>query len=274
MLMARMVSEGVRLPDDLDPYPDQDFPGNLLVPFMGKWQVHHKAFDNFTAFVDAAKKAGVGVVPIPGAASAYRPLRDQVNLFLSRYTTTPTGNGKPKVYKGKTYWLKPGMAMAAVPGGSMHGWGLAIDFMRDNGRAINAAERKQLRAIGAPFAVADTVSSENWHFACQNADMVAGHPVTPAPLPADSPKNDDAKLLQEAAQMPKVGLGSQSMHVALVQNILREKIHQREVQSTGNFDAVTEQAVKNFQAWYKLTVTGVVDAGDWYYLMKIDKGLL
>lgn len=271
--MALMLSEGVRSPDELDPYAkSQKVPAEQLVTFMGKWQVHRKALDNFHGFVDAAKAAGVGIVPIPGAASAYRPIAQQEQLFLSRYTTSPVSNSK-KTWNGRVYYLKPGMAQAAVPGNSMHGLGLAIDFCREGGRAINAAERAKLVEIGRPFAVAATVKSENWHFACQNADMVAGHPVTSAPAPSAA-QNDDAKILVEAAQMPVLALGSASLHVAYAQNVLREKVGQREVVTTGNFDAVTEQAVRNMQAWYKLTVTGVVDSGDWFTLLKIDRGLL
>jgi hypothetical protein len=57
---------------------------------------------------------------------AYRSYDQQVQLFTQRYGTEPTDHGS-KVWDGTTYWLKPGMAMAAVPGNSNHGWGAAVD---------------------------------------------------------------------------------------------------------------------------------------------------
>lgn len=265
--MGKMLSEGVRCPDELDPYAEnQRVPADQLVPFMGKWKVHRKALDNFQGFVDAARAAGVGIVPIPGAASAYRPISDQEALFKSRYAPGPGPN--QKVWNGRPYHLKPGMAMAAVPGKSMHGLGLAIDFMRDNGRAINAAERAKLREIGKRFQIADTVKSENWHFACQNADGVAGHPITGAPAPVDP------GFAEKAKRMQVLRLGDQHLLVAFVENVLRDKAGQREIgESTGTFDARVQTALKNLQAFNRLPVTGEVDAPTWELLLKLDAGL-
>lgn len=261
--MARLVAEGVRLPDDIDGYFGRsDIPRELLVPFMGRWYVHHLAADNFQAFVDAAKAEGIGIVPIPGAASAYRPYSVQRQLFLSRYTPCSGGGPRAKVWEGRIYCLKPGMAEAATPAKSLHGAGLAIDFMRDNGRAINSAERARLRQIGAPFSVVDTVKSENWHFAVQNADGYFGHPVTAPAAPAKNPI---------AAAMPVLWEGMSSMHVALVENIVRDRAAQSEVgPSTGVFDARLAAAVRNVQAWFGLPVTGIVDYDTWVTLLKLD----
>ena len=265
--MARMVSEGVRLPDVLDQFRIQgDMPETLLVPFMERWRVFGGAFDNFTAFVEAAKAAGIPIVPIPGASSAFRPYRQQVALFLSRYTLEPMpGSRSSKVWEGRRYHLRPGMAMAATPGSSMHGWGLAIDFMREGGRAITLAERRRLREIGRPFAVVDTVSSENWHFAVVNADMAAGF-TPPAPPQVETP------LDVQASQMRVLSLGMVGMDVALVQNIVRDKAAQACVgPSDAIFGASTEQGVKNVQAFCGLTPTGVVDQATWRLLLHIDR---
>jgi hypothetical protein len=97
---------------------------------------------------------------------SYRTFQGQKDLFEQRYTTSNTGR-KSKVWNGTTYWLKPGMAMAAVPGTSNHGWGCAVDAAL--GGYGNAAQ-----PVGEPFlswAVANArqygwsweVQSEPWH---------------------------------------------------------------------------------------------------------------
>src|SRR4029079_12224102 len=86
--------------------------------------------------------------------------------FLQRYTTSNTGR-KSKVWNNRTYWLKRGMAMAAVPGTSNHCWGCAVDAAL--GGYGNAA-----KSVGEPFlswAVGNArrlgwsweVQSEPWH---------------------------------------------------------------------------------------------------------------
>jgi LAS superfamily LD-carboxypeptidase LdcB len=70
---------------------------------------------------------------------AYRPLSEQMSLFMNRYSTEKTPR-KPQVtrtYLGKTWYLKKGMAPAGVPATSTHGFGLAID--------INLASGKELK---------------------------------------------------------------------------------------------------------------------------------
>lgn len=64
---------------------------------------------------------------------AYRSYESQVALFTSRYTTTfnaETCKGLTvyKTWNGVRWYQKKNTAMAAVPGTSNHGWGLAIDM--------------------------------------------------------------------------------------------------------------------------------------------------
>lgn len=59
----------------------------------------------------------------------YRTLAQQEQLFFQRWTTTkPLFGSAPIFYNGAYWWLKKGVARAAVPGSSNHGWGLAIDI--------------------------------------------------------------------------------------------------------------------------------------------------
>lgn len=60
-----------------------------------------------------------------GISDAYRPYAEQERVFRARYTP---GHASGIRWAG-TYWRKrPGVAAAAVPGYSNHGWGLALDI--------------------------------------------------------------------------------------------------------------------------------------------------
>ena len=106
---------------------------------------------------------------------AYRTLDQQVSLFGARYVTENTQRST-KTWNNVRYWLKPGAAMAAVPGTSNHGWGCAVDAALDGyGSAA--------RAVGEPFlswAVQHAgrygwsweVQSEAWHLRLVALDAI------------------------------------------------------------------------------------------------------
>ena len=69
---------------------------------------------------------------------AYRTYAGQRSLFQERYVKSDTG-GSSKVWNNTRYWLKQGMAMAAVPRTSNHGWGCAVDVaLGGDGNAATA----------------------------------------------------------------------------------------------------------------------------------------
>jgi hypothetical protein len=61
----------------------------------------------------------------------YRPYTDQVLLFTTRYTTQVLAGRPRKFWQGQWWYQKPGTAMAATPGTSNHGLGLANDFAQE-----------------------------------------------------------------------------------------------------------------------------------------------
>lgn len=63
-----------------------------------------------------------------GPYDAERPLSVQKAIFFDRYTTTVLPGRPRKWYNGQWWYQKPGTAMAATPGTSNHGKGLAVDF--------------------------------------------------------------------------------------------------------------------------------------------------
>lgn len=73
--------------------------------------------------------AGIAGWPVTWTyGGLYRTFRQQQALFHQRWGSVPLV-GRPRVfYAGGWWWLKPGVARAAVPGTSNHGWGLAVDL--------------------------------------------------------------------------------------------------------------------------------------------------
>lgn len=131
---------------------------------------------------------------------AYRTYKQQEELFLSRYTTTPLPGRPTRTWNGVKYWQKPGTAMAAVPGTSNHGWGLALDIAEKvNGKPVSISARsvKWLVKHARQYGFSAEVQSEQWHWryyagdnipeavlafeAGQTAPAPKPEPVVPAP---------------------------------------------------------------------------------------------
>lgn len=103
------------------------------------------------------------------ATGTWRPLAAQEALFYRRYQKTPSYPGaRHEVYKGQEWWLRKGVAGAAVPGRSNHGWGLAVDFARRNKAGVivslDAVTLQWLAEHGPTYGFYNTVRSENWHW--------------------------------------------------------------------------------------------------------------
>lgn len=267
------TSEGVILPPDMrDPALENGkLPDRLLVPFMSadepvnrQWRVHHQAFDNFTSFVEAAKRElNFDLVPIPGPPSAYRDYQRQVDMFTSRYVKG--GSNKAKTWNGVQWGLKPGVAMAATPGRSNHGLGLAIDFMHINGAPIRLDERRRLRPLGAPFSVVDTVKSENWHWVVQNAAQVTGE--TP-----EIPDLPDVEPPPTQGEYRTLTFGDVGPDVRYAQSVLRNKAGQTGIKDIdGKFGTNTLNGVQAFQRFFALADDGVVGPKTWGMIGFIDQ---
>lgn len=98
---------------------------------------------------------------------AYRTLKQQEQLFLARYTTKELKGRPTKKWNGVTYWQLPKTAMAAVPGTSNHGWGLAIDLAEKvNGKTVSISPRsvKWLIKHAATYGFSAELQSEPWHW--------------------------------------------------------------------------------------------------------------
>jgi hypothetical protein len=105
---------------------------NSMAPGHGFVQLHplaSRAFDvlQFNCWNETGQGQQLTVVSL---ADGYRSLQRQEATFRARYTdryNPITCTTSTKQWQGKTWWLKRGNAMAASPGTSNHGWGLALD---------------------------------------------------------------------------------------------------------------------------------------------------
>ncbi|MCU1530145.1 MAG: hypothetical protein JWP75_3908 [Frondihabitans sp.] len=93
----------------------------------------------------------------------YRDYATQQSLFTTRYTPHKS---KPGEFWSGRYWiLKKGQSVAAIPGTSVHGWALAVDF-GSNITNAKSAEKKWADANGPTYGwypVGNTFG-EPWHY--------------------------------------------------------------------------------------------------------------
>ena len=131
------------------------------------------------AFVAAAAAAGFVVTH----TGCYRPYDRQVALFLERHYEDPSG---PKVWDGRRWRLRPGMANAAIPGTSPHGLGCAIDMALDrwgkDAKGVSEAFTRWAAVEAHRYGFAWSLQSEPWHI-----QWVAGDD-TPEALRDDPPE--------------------------------------------------------------------------------------
>ena len=127
---------GKGIPTDLAAYGNGKVPANALEP-VG--DTRHKlwapAAESLTRMIADAKKDGVTI----GITDSYRPYAEQVDLA-----------------KRKGLYSQGGLA--AKPGTSEHGWGMAADL------DMNAKALAWVRENGAKYDFYNTAARESWHW--------------------------------------------------------------------------------------------------------------
>jgi D-alanyl-D-alanine dipeptidase len=129
----------------------------LVAPAAAAWQT-----------LCAAAKAAGHILKASGVADSYRPYSVQVSTFQARYTTTKIAGRPTRSWQGKTWWQRPGTAVAAVPGTSNHGWGLAVDVGVEldadpAAEPLPAATLNWLLAHALSYGFSWETQSEPWH---------------------------------------------------------------------------------------------------------------
>jgi hypothetical protein len=133
------------------------FTVRLVAPAARAWR----------ALAYAAIKAGHTLKPT-GPADSYRPYEVQERIFRQRYTTTYLAGRPYKVWNGRRWYQKPGTAVAAVPGSSNHGLGLAVDTgeERDSDAGAESLDNPTLLWLlnnELRYGFSHEVQSEPWH---------------------------------------------------------------------------------------------------------------
>lgn len=133
----------------------------------GSTLTSHKMFLPVSYAMQALHAASKGITD--RTTGRYRTYEQQVNLFLSRYRTYDTGSGSTKWWQGTKYWKLPGVAMAATPGTSNHGLGLADDMAEELDadaypESMSDAQLTWLRDNALRFGFGLDTRSERWHW--------------------------------------------------------------------------------------------------------------
>lgn len=158
--MVSYPKSPVKLPSDLKNVTAGKLPDKLLREIEGKGKLHHLAADAYEAMDAAANVDGIDLSPT-SRADTYRSLETQEYGFYQRYTDKPKPKmmkQKPRVYKGKLWYLKKGFAPMAVPGTSNHNWGIAIDIANASGKRLEWLIKNEHK-----FGFSHELDSEPWH---------------------------------------------------------------------------------------------------------------
>lgn len=112
----------------------------------------------------------------------YRTYDQQVALFRARFVPYDTGTGVKRTWQGQTWWKLPGVALAATPGTSNHGLGLADDIAEQDDQdpeleSIDDVTLQWLKDNAGDFGFALDLHSERWHWHWYNRDSLTERTV-------------------------------------------------------------------------------------------------
>lgn len=187
----RLPVEKVVLPSCLEGQKNGELDQNLLVHCgLGGFQMVEPAARAMRALVAAVSARGIQV----RTTGTYRTYAQQNALFRARYTLERLPGRPIKRWNGRIWYLRPGMATAAVPGTSNHGLGLAIDFAeeRDGKPGVESVSDRFVRWLiknAATYGYSAELQSEPWHWR-----YVAGDNIPQAVLDFELQQDKPAKV--------------------------------------------------------------------------------
>lgn len=257
-----------------------------LMTKVNKWgSLHHLAADAWFALADAAKQHDMHLTFTFGGM--YRSYNSQRDLFLRRYRKGYSPASRSNKFWDGSWWHLWTGAIAAVPGTSNHGWGLAIDAAYDNDLSdgVFPDDATYIKSHPAwPWLVENAhkygfsweLQSEPWHIRYVTGDRIPdrvqawkdGTPTpTPTPPPTSPPTGDHAVEVIP----PTVRNGSQGYAVRRCQTLLWAMFGQ-DIKIDNDFGPQTEGAVKNVQRFFGLVVDGIVGPKTWGILLTMPLG--
>lgn len=266
-----LIVKPIVFPVSLKNVVNGKLPTDLLVQVHPRGSLHPLTARAWKALVSEAGANGLPMTFTYGGM--YRPYADQEALFKQRYTTTFLSGRPYKIWNNVRWYQKPNTAMAAVPGTSNHGLGLAIDTAfdtdptdglgPDDAAGISSHPKWAFfRDVLVPkYGFSFEAQSEPWHIRYVAGDNVpmavllfeASH------LPPEPPKPPTPGVNYVQAS---VKLGSVGADVYALQAVIKFKAGQS-VPVNGTFDAATDTALKNVQKFFGLTVDGQCGPKTW-----------
>jgi hypothetical protein len=139
------------------------------------------------------------------SVSSYRDYATQEAIFRDRYVDSwrPT---KSVVWMGVRWYKRVGVATAAVPGTSNHGWGLAVDH------ASSPATITWLRNNAYRYGWSWEIQSEAWHIRYWAGDAIPQAVLDTQPSPKPQPSTptwelDDMQYVADQGLVYLVGSG-------------------------------------------------------------------
>jgi hypothetical protein len=166
--------------------PSQISP-TMLRPISGGGQLHHCAARAWEAMKYAAKaEAGINLKAVsPG--DTFRSIAQQEAGFLQRFQLVVIPGAETRMYDGKKWYLKKGMAVLASPVDdadkcSRHMMGIAVDVANASGKVLAWLLQNEQR-FGFSHEVVDMPGAEPWHLRWTDSapnqavlDYEAAHP--------------------------------------------------------------------------------------------------
>ena len=119
----------------------------------------------FKAMRAAAAADGI-ILYSTRVSNSYRPYEDQQRIFLQRYRTYRKFPGQRGRHWNGRYWYHWTSSVAAAPGTSNHGDGLAVDIVTDSAR------HRWLLRNADRFGWSWEIDSEKWHIVYWAGDGV------------------------------------------------------------------------------------------------------
>lgn len=198
------------MPKDLRGQTNGKLHPSLLDPVDGGEVLHHLAARSWAALRAAAAHDGVRVAV---GADAYRPYETQERIFRARYRQANAWRPGARRWDG-AWWVKlPGVAAAAIPGTSNHGWGLAVDV--DDSETENTPACRWLRMYAAGFGWSAEIQSEPWHWRAVHGDRLPPavyayeaslEPTPPPPVVVPPSEEDDDMIMARNSDTGEVVL--------------------------------------------------------------------
>lgn len=163
--MQKLPVKRLVMPSCLLKKPNGKLDPDILVTFgMANFTLVSPAARSMRALMHAASVAGFTV----WTTGTYRSYDAQVALFVARHTHVKVPGATVKLWDKKLWWLRKGMANAARPGTSNHGFGLACDFaLKDKrGKVVSVSHDfvKWMCVNAATYGWSAEIQSENWHW--------------------------------------------------------------------------------------------------------------